>query len=619
MPAATQKLMLISIGPVQEFIAQARRTRDLWYGSHLLSELSIAGARAFQKEQGELVFPYLPQDEFDRTKAIAAPNKLMGIIRTEEPHRIARSVRFAITNRWRDIAEEIRKVVDPYIQLGIWNRQVHETVEFYAAWVQLDGIEDSEEYRQWNAENKTGYGFAVLQVERILAARKLLRDFKQDDPGELYGVRKSSLDAGRESVWRKGVSLPHAKLGIKAGESLDAISVVKRMSLKLIENKHMGKSYFPSVCETAFFPYRFKIEQSSCLREKVDEYIQRVNNILLSEQTAGSSVATYKDAMLFYERRVGDYLLEHAPNVSEEKRELLEKLIIEELEKLYRKVVRPTPYYAFLLADGDHMGRQLRYIGNKEKHIRFSQALSEFADSAKKILCKNNGHLVYSGGDDVMAYVPVDRCLETVDQLRAEFLSKMHKAVPEYSELAPTLSVGIVIAHMLEPLEEVREMAKEAEKQAKKIRDALAIHFYRRSGGDAMKVTLPFAKNPIFQLKRISCWLKKSYFSKQFAFGLRELYQLYDELNQEREQPVPTKQLADLLWMEVARLARKKKPDNVSEEDINLWLEQQLRPLYDSGEEPLVALKHLAEQFIIALQLKEVKGDYEEETSHSTA
>ena len=236
--------------------------------------MSIAGARAFQKEQGELVFPYLPQDEFDRTKAIAAPNKLMGIIRTEEPHRIARSVRFAITNRWRDIAEEIRKVVDPYIQLGIWNRQVHETVEFYAAWVQLDGIEDSEEYRQWNAENKTGYGFAVLQVERILAARKLLRDFKQDDPGELYGVRKSSLDAGRESVWRKGVSLPHAKLGIKAGESLDAISVVKRMSLKLIENKHMGKSYFPSVCEIAFFPYRFKIEQSSCLREKVDEYIQ---------------------------------------------------------------------------------------------------------------------------------------------------------------------------------------------------------------------------------------------------------------------------------------------------------------------------------------------------------
>ena len=39
-------LLLVTIGPVQEFIAQARRTRDLWYGSHLLSELARAGARA---------------------------------------------------------------------------------------------------------------------------------------------------------------------------------------------------------------------------------------------------------------------------------------------------------------------------------------------------------------------------------------------------------------------------------------------------------------------------------------------------------------------------------------------------------------------------------------------
>jgi CRISPR-associated protein Cmr2 len=33
-------LMIIGIGPVQEFIASARRSRDLWFGSWLLSELS---------------------------------------------------------------------------------------------------------------------------------------------------------------------------------------------------------------------------------------------------------------------------------------------------------------------------------------------------------------------------------------------------------------------------------------------------------------------------------------------------------------------------------------------------------------------------------------------------
>ncbi|MCC6552844.1 MAG: hypothetical protein IT372_07450, partial [Polyangiaceae bacterium] len=37
-------LLIVTLGPVQEFIAQARRTRDLWFGSHLLSEISRAAA-----------------------------------------------------------------------------------------------------------------------------------------------------------------------------------------------------------------------------------------------------------------------------------------------------------------------------------------------------------------------------------------------------------------------------------------------------------------------------------------------------------------------------------------------------------------------------------------------
>ena len=42
-------LLTLSIGPVQDFIATARRSRDLWFGSWLLSELSravVADAKA---------------------------------------------------------------------------------------------------------------------------------------------------------------------------------------------------------------------------------------------------------------------------------------------------------------------------------------------------------------------------------------------------------------------------------------------------------------------------------------------------------------------------------------------------------------------------------------------
>ena len=50
-------LLVISVGPVQEFIAAARRTRDLWFGSRLLSEISRAVAKSVESQGGKLIFP----------------------------------------------------------------------------------------------------------------------------------------------------------------------------------------------------------------------------------------------------------------------------------------------------------------------------------------------------------------------------------------------------------------------------------------------------------------------------------------------------------------------------------------------------------------------------------
>ncbi|MCF8004887.1 MAG: type III-B CRISPR-associated protein Cas10/Cmr2, partial [Chromatiaceae bacterium] len=51
-------LITLSIGPVQSLIEAARRTRDLWGGSWLLSELSRAAARTLHNAQpGSLIFP----------------------------------------------------------------------------------------------------------------------------------------------------------------------------------------------------------------------------------------------------------------------------------------------------------------------------------------------------------------------------------------------------------------------------------------------------------------------------------------------------------------------------------------------------------------------------------
>lgn len=58
-------LLRIHIVPVQEFITAARRSRDLWFGSWLLSELSKAAAAGIVDTQPAgldcLVFP-APED-----------------------------------------------------------------------------------------------------------------------------------------------------------------------------------------------------------------------------------------------------------------------------------------------------------------------------------------------------------------------------------------------------------------------------------------------------------------------------------------------------------------------------------------------------------------------------
>lgn len=44
----TEHLLIVSIGPVQDFIAAARKCQDLWFGSFLLSELATERAQGLR-------------------------------------------------------------------------------------------------------------------------------------------------------------------------------------------------------------------------------------------------------------------------------------------------------------------------------------------------------------------------------------------------------------------------------------------------------------------------------------------------------------------------------------------------------------------------------------------
>ena len=79
-------VLIISIGPVQGFIAAARRSRDLWSGSWLLSEMAKACAYSLHKRKVELIFPAPknPEQDLQADSDLSVGNKIQVVISSQD-------------------------------------------------------------------------------------------------------------------------------------------------------------------------------------------------------------------------------------------------------------------------------------------------------------------------------------------------------------------------------------------------------------------------------------------------------------------------------------------------------------------------------------------------------
>jgi CRISPR/Cas system-associated protein Cas10 (large subunit of type III CRISPR-Cas system) len=102
------------------------------------------------------------------------------------------------------------------------------------------------------------------------------------------------------------------------------------------------------------------------------------------------------------------------------------------------------------------------------------------------------GKLIYAGGDDVLAFVPLEVLLDVLRELRSKFSGERNGFVEQHGRLLLTMggkattSAGVVIAHHTHPFSHVVEEAHEAalKEDAKEGlgRDAFAVHLLKRSG-----------------------------------------------------------------------------------------------------------------------------------------
>ena len=476
----SQYLFLFTIGPVQSFIAQARKTQDLYAGSKLLSDLTeTAMTQLINRVQNcKFIFP----DEDIQSK----PNRFIAEIETDDVEKIGKDLENYVRSEFRKIAEDRLNssglTYEEEFSESFW-KQIDDFLQIYWVALPLNG----------------DYSEVYSKIERYLGAVKNVRVFKQlketgrkcsicgernalvyrltDDEEKRGGLKlrsdgilnKMYVKEGEVEILRVNENKGNRKVTkIRKGEGLCAVCFTKRF----YENTN-----FPSTAEISAMDWLQDIPG-----EEKNRYKKLFNNF---------------DEELYYEENLREDYLRKYDHFKDKK--MLDDAK-EQLKELYKKYGKPKKYYALLMLDGDHMGRWLsgEFLADEEKnklkdfHKKMSKELGNYAakvdgeENENGIITDLNGKLVYAGGDDVLAFVNLEYLLDVMSDLRKAFPKFEELGFKVKSDRKSSASAGVVIAHYKIPLSEVlkwaRKMEHEAKDKDKGGRDAFAIAVLKHSG-----------------------------------------------------------------------------------------------------------------------------------------
>lgn len=467
----SEAVLRFTFSPVQSFIAEARRTSDLFAGSRVLAELASAAAQSIRAAGGQLVFPAsLDGSRHDM------PNVIVAVVPWEQAERIAEDAESALRRRWEVLAEEAKRTLSRLVPVDqhweeTWHRQVDHLWEVYWAAARLDGS-----YRE-----------AFRRSAAAVASAKRLRAFDQvEEPGikdSLSGSR-SALRTGRLEANEYWQQVRHAQRGIGVvgkHERLDAVGAIKRFARLAREET------FPSVPTIAARPFLSHAEERA--GQALVAYAQALRELFRaagvdpeSMRRSTSPSFPYDGGFLFQNRLEREALAEELGVERGEIPETERAAAVAALQTLYRAAGwrgGPSPYVAVVVLDGDSMGKRINELltgqDSPEAHRAFSQKLAEFAGAVRALEREfKQVEVVYNGGDDVLALAPA--------QLALDFARRAAHAF--HDETGGSASTGIAVAHWLQPLGDALKTARRAEGIAKQVKDkaAVCLELQRRSG-----------------------------------------------------------------------------------------------------------------------------------------
>lgn len=584
-------MMVFSITPVQAFISKARKLRDSWTGSVLLSWLAFEGIRWVMENLGpdHILYPslidqplvneylqktwHVPSESFlNPPKDIASfPNKFLFVIPMNLAESIADGIKGHIKNAWKDLYKKVcENTLDT---LGsflctddeknnvrrMFERQGSEFWDLQWAASSLVTKEDFPEIQTLLPESAYQTPFALVDhFNDIIKVIEGKYHFDKSGRGVLYSVGHALVQGTLAAAkTRKTITRLHEN-GEKChlcGEFEVVHHKTYKGDISAGEYKNNTKEFWKTLKtkwdrdESSNPGYNLNENEklcSICLTKRMAcETMEKDKGHILHSVFSGngnhSFPSTTDIALRSYFDRKG---------TPENERKKIAQAIHEKTDD---RTDNRDRYYAILLMDGDKMGKLIngetmastwksvmhpeivkrledkafdptyhkpwKQLFDKHTqrlvtpaiHAAISEALGDFSlYGVSSIIKKHKGRLIYAGGDDVCAVLPVDNAFPAASEIQ-EYYTSTYKWIPKDREkqditdasgtFTPqpgklsinlgkgediSISAGILVCHHKESLTQMIAEAQHLLKdKAKKEggRNACAIELRKRSGG----------------------------------------------------------------------------------------------------------------------------------------
>jgi len=610
-----------TLGPVQGFVAQARRTRDFWAGSFLLSWLTAHAMKAVVDAKGTIIMPAVEDDAMFNMVCDGSasqmphfgslPNNFVASVSDGFTGEVASK---AVQRAWRALADAVWEndsLGDMGINRCLWNQQIKRFWDI--SWVMADSAEGS-----------------------ILAQRKNWRTYMppksegdkctmMGEWQELSGVDRPSPKQ-QQTFWAKIMQGNGLGLDLQEGERLCAISYVKRRFVHAWQSlEYKGHKCWElprSVPSTSYIAAAHWVAHALQYADAVhlqtfhdaakalnQDYGEWSTNIACIQDAIGQSGAKHRfaslDGRLFFDAELDNNKLfpNHASDKLKEALTLLKGTVLETGQALGV----PSPFYAILMMDGDSLGETKAAMKDA---TALSAALGKFTKDVPELVKENNGFLVYAGGDDVLAILPLEDALPCAAVIRDKYLQIFRdKGVPtgKYS-----ISAAIEYAHMKLPLTMILKDAHQLLDDVAKDgtgRDAVACRVWK-PGGVQQTWAVPWdicndeSCTPIAHatdlLKRVTEIETRAERASDVGYATQWLYSLRETLNLFIPDPMPEKDA------DIEELSKKIKALQIDKLLEASYINSGLLDGWNEKEEGMSKLMYVQQQIALLMPLMRV-------------